>query len=244
MAQTSKNTWWITLGCGCVALVLFGIVAVGGLGWLGVSKVQGYVADLEDPVRRSERAREILGAEALPEGYNGAFFVEIPWVVTLAALSDDPRLAEQLEEVEELSISEPGRHFFFYTLYKVGDGHEEPRASRGRPRTGDGQVNLQIEDLDLVSDQLLDEGSFELGRQQIEYEAHVGAHIDDLGQRQPGIDSQMKIGCPDGKHRVAVWFERRDPPAEEADVPEISVGSPAERTALETFMGHFDLCGG
>lgn len=248
MAKKSTGSWWITAGCGCAVLIALGIGAIGGVGWMGYSRVKGYVEDLEDPERRSQRARELLGAEALPEGYHGVFFVEIPWLATLVALSDDPRLAQRLEdmeEIEEYSLSDPGRHFFFYTLYEIDEDGDGPREglSPGRSKTGGGQVNIQIEDLELISDQQLEEGILELGEQKIELVAHRGAHIDDFGDRKPGIYSTMAIGCPDGKRRVAVWFERRNPPSEGASEREIPAGSPADLEALETFMGHFELCG-
>lgn len=264
MAERKGSPWW-TLGCCCGLAAVLAVVAAVGAGWLGFSRLKGYVEELEDPVLRAERVRELLGAEELPPGYHAMFFLRVPLVAVIVALSDDPRAAESYDRVDELEDEPglPGQHFFFYVRYRFDFDRSDGAGFDTIERVeGGSEIQLDnVEGMELISDRQLGEGTLEIGRQTIRYQAHLGATLDDDGQREDGVFSLLEIDCPKSRQqRFAVWFEHREREpviaAPEADggpiveaaadapgdgEPEIA-GSPADPEALADFMGHFDLC--
>ena len=267
MAKGGKNSWWITLGCGCAVLGLMVIGAVVGGGWFAVSKVRGYAEDLEDPVRRNARASELLGAESLPEGYAAAFYFEIPWVLHFVALGDhesvpggDPTTgaaesdlaaadtetdsgeansAESFErEIQSFEELDEGSRRFFYMRFRFEP--DEPGFSGGRGRSENSNVSVQMDDLEVRSAEELESGTLELGEQTIRFGLHRGS-MEGIHDRQPGLYSALEIDCPgEPNRRYAVWFERRE--AARDAFPEDLAGTPADLTALRAFLEHFDLC--
>ncbi|MDY7091365.1 MAG: hypothetical protein SX243_00185 [Acidobacteriota bacterium] len=84
--STSKTCLVLATGCGCLMLLVAALVA--GLAFWGVQTAKQTIESLEDPAAQADRARDLLGAEELPEGYHAAIALEIPWVMRMTILSD------------------------------------------------------------------------------------------------------------------------------------------------------------
>ncbi len=241
MANRKSTSLWATIGCGCGLLVLMAVGAMVAAGYFGVSAFKGYVDDMKDPLARTTRASEILGAERFPEGYTAHLFLRIPWLVDMVVASDSEPVAIGEDDDFELESNTVGQHLFVYLAIRGSDmDHDElERMLRGESSSEGVQTDL---DLELESEQELSRGSFELGNQELSYVGHYGELDLDDGDID-GIFSQVLIECPgDDLTRAAVWFERGGERVAETDGFEI-IGTPADEDTLRRFMDHFDVCG-
>lgn len=249
MAADRGTSPWVYIGCGCAGCLGLCVLMVAAAAFFGVSVFQGFVEDMEDPAARSERAREILGTEELPDDYHARLFVRVPWVLDVVILTDGPQdeAAGDLDEFAPLDAEHLGVHAFIYLAARRGvvDGDIES-IFEGRRRGGRSRVDL---DAHFESRRELSRGSFEIAGGEASYVAHQGEIEIEDHQRIEGVYSLMRIDCPDDrKDRLAVWFERtaEGAPGGEDEAPAIAgaaaVGSPADEEALRDFMGHFDLC--
>ena len=242
MAKRQGTPLWVTVGCGCGLLVLMLIGAIVATGFFSVTAFRGYVEDMKDPIARAEKAGEILGAEALPEGYTAHVFLRIPWLVDIVLLSDsEPVVIE--DENFELESDAIGRHLFaYFSLPRSDMDHAElERMLRGESDADGVQTDI---DLEVESAEELARGSFELGDQRLSYVSHRG-ELDLDGGAVEGIYSQVLIDCPgDERTRAAVWFQRSGQGGEsEPDAAGTTgAGTPADEEALRRFMDHFELC--
>lgn len=236
--KSSNSSLWIGLGCGgCLLLVVLTIGAVVGAGWLGVNRFQGYVEDMEDPERRSQRVAEKLGAESLPEGYHGLFFFSIPFVLEIVAATDDEQLATRGGDFEASEIRGDNRFVFIRFRFEP-DGDVRAELGGVSYDSKDGSTHIQTDELDLESEETLGEGEFELGEQLLRYRAHRGTLEGD-----PGIYASVAIDCPGEKNRrAALWFSSLSEAQLAGEEPVEIDGTPADRQALEAFFGHFDVC--
>lgn len=255
MARKQSTSPWFYIGCGCLALVVIVLAAVVGGGFMGYSKMRGYVEDLNDPERRNDRALELLGAEEMPEGYFTLFFVPVPWLFDFVMLTDSEAANQSLEAIEqEMDPDLLGGHIFFYL--RASEAADDQTFGIVRRDLGDGRIRIEVSDQRFISRQQLSQGSLTLGRQEIEWTGHLGAFQDEGGAQYDGLYSVISVSCGDSAMRSAVWFQRSDlqqemtqetvnapntvelPPIAAAEVP----GTPVDPAALEAFMGHFDLC--
>jgi len=238
MAQKQSTQWWITGGCGCCLLLALLIGAVVAAGFFGVSSFKDYLTDLKDPVSRSARTAEILGASRLPEGYVGQVFFSIPWVFDVVILSDGEPMAIAEEDDVNLDAAAVGEHVFIYFKLRSKDMDDEDvdHMLRGEHTSGGTRVDVGIE---LDPEEEIGRGAFELEPQRLRWVAHRGEI--ELDDDLAGIYSRVIIDCPtDELTRVAVWFQRD--PEEPSEAAADLAGSPADEAALRTFMGHFNVC--
>ncbi|MEM7583151.1 MAG: hypothetical protein AAF560_07210 [Acidobacteriota bacterium] len=226
------------LGCGCCGLVLLMIGSVVGAGFFGVSAVKDYVEDMKDPESRAAKARELLGASQLPEGYFAQFYVRIPWVFDLVVLSDGEPAVMKDDSMELQDENFGERAFIFFTIRQGKmDENDVDDMLQGR-RTNDG-VEVDV-GLEVAADEELASGAFDVGPQRLKYKSHRGEVSLD-GKPVPGIYSRILFDCEgDTLTRAAVWFQRA-PEAESAEALAIP-GSPADEAALRQFLGHFNVC--
>lgn len=244
MSPKKSTSPWIYVGCGCLALVVLMVAVVACGGYLGFTKLKGYVEDLEDPERRNARALELLGAEALPEGYYTLFFLPVPWVFDFVMLTDSEGANQTLEAMEDdVDTALLTGHIFFYLRSSIAtDPNDENHFGVVQRQMKDGRIRIEVSDQRFVSDEELGSGQLQLGTQDIQWNSHRGAFVDDAGGAPAeGLFSVMNIACPeDSTVRSAVWF-RRAAEGEALESMEVE-GSPADVVTLEQFMRHFDFC--
>ena len=70
MSGSDRTSPWVYIGVGCAVFVVLGVICavVGGI-WV-FRGAKEFEQNFKDPVKRTEVALEILGAERLPEGYH------------------------------------------------------------------------------------------------------------------------------------------------------------------------------
>ena len=73
---------------GCVGAIATLVLIVAGLGFWGAQKARELGETMSDPEARTEKALEILGAEALPDGYFTVAAFSVPFVFDFAVLSE------------------------------------------------------------------------------------------------------------------------------------------------------------
>ena len=73
MRQDGKASVWMYVLGGCAVLVVLVVAAVVGIGYFGYKSVQEVQEIMTDPVARTDKTLQLLGAETLPAGYNAMF---------------------------------------------------------------------------------------------------------------------------------------------------------------------------
>ncbi len=250
---------WLYIGCGCVALIGLAIAAVVAAGFMGASFFQGYVEDMQDPQARAEKVKQILGTEALPEGYHARMYFSVPWVLDMVFLSDGQPTEEGVfdENFQPFDSAGLGEHVFVFFSVRgdAGDGDlEEIFESRGR--SGEVQFDMGSHFRSLEE---LSRGEIEIEPQKLSYITHRGELETEDRERIVGIYAQMRANCPKrDRTRLAVWFERLPTSDGESEstaeatmaasdaasenVPLDLPGTPADESTLRDFMSHFNLC--
>ncbi|MEM1177170.1 MAG: hypothetical protein AAGM22_02400 [Acidobacteriota bacterium] len=278
MSAKKKTPIWLWFGCGCVTLVLLGVVLLGGAGFLGFSQLKSMVEDMADPLARDEATMRLLGAEALPEGWHSHVFFQIPFLMKIAILTDGPvgesiegSFEEKAEALENFRLrsDDLGRNVFIY--FEVRGRGDEPIEDLIAGRSsGGGATKTQVDlDLEIEPDVELDAGTFEAGSQQIEWRAQTGT-MQVVGGELQGIYAALRLTCPDGTLKDALWFQGHevaeeypegdpsggvstsleaaagalDPSADEVVPYEDRdlTGTPADVEALRGLFGHFNVC--
>jgi hypothetical protein len=209
-------------------LLIFGTVAAG---FLGVASFQGYLEDMSDPIARNERALEILGAEAMPEGYTAQLYFTLPRLVSIVFLTDGEPIQGILDDDTELTDAQMGEHLFAYISVwdkekKLDPFHE---TSSGQVRVDAGVRVRSLEELG--------EGTFDFRDSAVRYQSHRGELITDQGKVFEGLYSTLQVDCGDfDRHaRFALWFYQTTA----TDDP---TGTPVEAGAIESFLEPFDFC--
>ncbi len=235
-SQKKGTSPWVYIGCGCVVLLILVVGGCFAAGFLGVTQFQGFIEDLEDPVKREERVLQILGARELPEGYHAQMFFRIPFVLEMVILSDGAPLEFDTGGREpEIDVEHLGEHvFMFFSMRDMGGNRREMErwfeGETGRP----GDIDF---DVDFDSEELLGRGELEVGSQNLRYIAHRGRV-----EHEDAIYTMLLVDCPEaGRLRMAFYWLRLEPGTTET--PELA-GTPADEAVLREFMGHFNLCAG
>lgn len=239
MAGKSTSPW-VWVGCGCVGAVVLGIGACIGLGVVGTRFARNLEEELKDPVRRQERAREILGADELPAGFHAQLHVSVPLIFEMVVLSDGEPVEYRDEGQADLKARNLGDNAFIYlALPDIGDAREDFERLLEGEDTRD-LDNVQL-DLDFRSEEILARGEIDLPPEHLRYSTQRGEFRDGR-QRSPGIYTVMLVDCPSpSKVRAAFYWHRQTdlPPPPEADP-----GARPYEDDLRAFMSHFQLCGG
>lgn len=234
--QKQGTSPWVYIGCGCVVLLILAIGGCFAAGFFGFTKIKGFVEELEDPVKREERVRQILGADELPEGYHAQMFFRVPFIMEMVILSDGEPLEFEAGRGEpKVDVEHLGDHvFMFFSMRDMGGNRREMErwfeGETGRP----GDINF---DVDFHSIELLGRGEFEVGAQSLRYRAHRGRV-----EHEDAIYTMLLIDCPEADRMRMGFFWLRLEPAT-GETPELA-GTPADEAVLREFMGHFNLCAG
>ena len=126
MANKQSTSPWVWIGCGCFALVALVVGGFATLGFFGAKAVRDFEAEIKDPVLRDERARTILGAEQLPDGFSAQFHLRIPFLLEMVSLSDGEPLEydEERHQARLRSENLGERAFIYLAMRDVGDARD------------------------------------------------------------------------------------------------------------------------
>ncbi len=242
MAKKSTSPWmYVGCGCfGCAALVIGGFM---GLGLFGAKVARDFEAELRDPVKREERARQILGAETLPAGFHAQLHFKIPLLLELVVLSDGEPIGFDDHGGAEIQSEQLGENAFIYLAMRdVGDSREDfERILEGDTRHLD---DVQI-DLDFRSEEVLGRGEFDIAVQHLRYVTHRG-EFRDRRESSTGTYSVLLVDCPRSSKIRAGFYWQLHEEGQEADGLAAGTGGELAGTPYEEelrrFMSHFELC--
>lgn len=222
---------WIAAGCGGAMLVV--TIAIVLAGYFTVQKARQFGEDMKDPVVREQRTLEVLGTDALPEGYYANIGMSIPWVMDFAVISDEP-------PGEDGDTDDLGEHsFIYFALPSFGTDKDELRDFFAG-ETDDAQV-LSENNINIDLDEMIRRGSLQAGPQEVMYVANRG-ELQASGSRSEGLVTMVLADCPNDKRtRMGIWATP-DPNPEASTVEADFTGSAADEAAIAAFIGHFDLC--
>ena len=235
MSESKGTSPWVWVGCGCVGCAVLLVVVIAGAGYFGFRSVSGFRDAMLDPEIRSQRVREILGAEELPEGYRARLFMRIPFLGELAVIGDGrgPDLPDPESGPEGPPIFVDGygdRFFVFLHLRRLDRLEDEDQWSVILGQRSQSDVNIQL-GYTFQVDELLEEGEIPIDGGVVEFRSTRGELISARRQWQ-GAAVQFVFRCDDASSkRVAGWFVRDDL------VPVALSGEDAA-----SFLAPFSLC--
>lgn len=229
-----KKGWspwaWVGMGCGCLILLLIAAMVTCGIaGRKFVQEIEQLEESMRDPVKRAEKVAENLHYDTLPEGYVPAFAISIPFVGDIAILADRPLDQDGNDDFE--------RMFFVYRVGSLIQLDSDWRdVISGRKELDD---LLKQVDMNVRGRERLGDGTLSLDGTEVQYSAQRG-DLSHGGGRGEGVFAILLARCSDDPV-VAIWLE----PDENPDTPYDEVdwtGTPADPQAIESFVGHFQLC--
>ena len=232
MSEDTRSIWmYVGLGCGGCALLVGVLVIVSVIG--GIRLARTMEEEMTDPVARTEKAKQLLGAEELPEGYHAVLSISLPLMFETVVLADRPAepedgLAEDTEKV-----------FVYVEVIRGGSSWKDYTEGRA-------------DAIDVLKEQNIhmDRRAEEVGRGQL---ALAGATVDYVSQRGmlniqndsefEGLATFLLILCEGSKKmRMGVWSNadpNLDVPIEEVDY----TGTSADPEQIARFLESFDFCG-
>lgn len=225
----SQSPWvWAAWGCGGCLLVT-GLVVVVVI-FAGVRTIKNIESELNDPVAREQKAKDLLGADSFPDGYQPVITFSIPFLFDTVLLADRP-----LDDNDQLS-HETERMFVYVELIR-GD-----RNWRRYGEDGDPSRVLADQGIQARRSEEIGRGELSVGDQEIDYVSQRGS-VTVHGHEYQGISTFLFIRCPGSKRmRAGVW-SNPDPnegiPVTEADFS----GTNADPEQIRAFVSHFDFCG-
>lgn len=235
MTTRQGTSPWIYIGCGCLAVVGLTIATCVGVGLVGYQQARDFSENMRDPVARTANAREVLGADELPAGYNAQLAFSIPWIMDMVVLSDQEPIEGELKSIDLENLGESALIYFEFRDF--GDQRRELRrfleGETDRP-----DINLDI-DVDFDPRQVISRGQFDVNAAQLFYAVFSGEIRSDDGRRE-GLQSMFLLECPSEERlRLAIWF-RSYPDTMTA---EDAATEYADEATLRQFMSHFNPCG-
>ena len=236
---------WMWVGCGCVGAIAALVLIVAGLGFWGAQKAREIGEAMNDPEARADKALEVLGAEALPEGYFTVTAVSVPFVLDFVVLSDQPPPTDG-----EPSESAPPRNgFMFMSFPSFGEGDEELYDFfEGR---SDNVDSLKREQFNVDLRERVATGRFDRAEDQILWVSHRGAvesdeineidEPDKIDSGHDGLLTMMLLECDDDRRRVGIWFGPDPSPESPADSIDLT-GTVGDASEIENFMRPLSPC--
>ena len=191
--------------------------------------------DLKDPAARAAKVKAVLGTDALPDGYHPVIGLSIPLLMEMAMLSDrEPPADGQVHGLGE-------RGFVYMRFLGTGASEKELRDYFEGKTSDDAvlrrnKINMEVRDREVIRRGVVQSHGYP-----VMYLAQRG----DMQMNEThskGVQSLLLVDCPqDERMRMGIWFGPEPEP--EAPVATANFqGTPADETALEAFLGHFQLC--
>ncbi len=225
-----KGAACLWVGIGCAVIAALAAVVVAGLVFFGIRTAK----ELQDPVARARNVKEILGADALPQGYYPVFGMKVPWFLEFAILSDE----EITFDNDNLDEEDLGEKTFIYFKFLRKARNKGQILDFFEGRTDDPAVfddaNFQID-----IDEVMGRGVVHLADFEALYVA-TRAQVTTDNSRSDGLSTLLLIDCPgDEKTRLAIWTEPDLDLGPEAETLQSTTGDENE---IRAFLGHFALC--
>jgi len=236
MNGQTKTSAWAYIGSGCTALVVVGVLFVAAVIFFGYRLARQVRSEQQDPQARESRAKEVLGAQALPDGYHPMLSVSIPFVMDVAMLSDrEPDADGRVNGFDQ-------RGFLFFQFLTLGGAHEQELRDYFEGKTQDDSVLRRHRiNVRMHAKELIRRGVVHMDGYDVLYLAQRG-DLDMREGRAEGVSSLMLVECgQDTRRRMAIWFGPDPDP--KAPVARVNfTGTPADESAIHSFLGHFNLC--
>lgn len=237
--EQKRTSPWVYVGLGCLGVVVLGGLAIAAIGYFGYRQVKQFEADMKDPQARTEKVRQTLGADQLPEGYHAIMSMSIPFVMDMAMLSDAPP--------DEQGRTHGGGTRGFIYVSSMAPGAKRDAMRDYFEGRRDEPEELRRQGINLERGEELKRGTLDMPGQRILYiaqrgEIHMGSRARS-SSRGHGITTTMLVECPGSdRQRMGFWFGP-DPDPTAAAGRLVLTGTPGDEEALRAFMGHFHLCG-
>lgn len=225
---------WVWIGCGCVGAIGAIVVVIAGLGFWGARKALEISETMNDPAARTDKALEVLGADALPEGYFTVAAFSVPYVFDLVMLSDQP------PDEQGAPSQSARRGFMFSSFPSFGDGDEELYDFfEGR---SDRLDSLKREQFDLDLKERIAFGRLERADDDILWVTHRGALASEtIENPHDGLVTMVLVECNDDRRRIGIWFGPDPSPLDPVDSIDVS-GTVADVSEMEIFLRPIAPC--
>jgi hypothetical protein len=227
-----KRSGWFYVFVSCGVLLLAGAIVIGVGTVMTVRWAKDVKDELEDPVARTNQAKELLATEELPAGYQASMHVRLPFGLgRMLALTDG----------EKVSPSDPlsnGEHVFFYLEGPGWDEDWKAFAAGGDPPFD----NLDALNINVDSRERIATGELKVGAMELFYAANRGEISGEGFHADDGVFSIVLVRCPNGDEhsRTILWA---GPAADEGSEDPVA-GTTADPARIAEMMGHFELCAG
>jgi hypothetical protein len=235
----SKKSGFHYFGIGCLIVGVVGVIVGIALTFWLFRWADEVKETIKDPASREQQAMDILGAEALPEGYYAMLGVRVPFILETAILTDQ----EPDEGEEPPGLGKQG--LLYFSMRSFGRDREDLDAFF-RGETDDPAV-LRKHNVQMDLDERVASGVIERATGQINWVSHRGEMDSmDAGGRHEGLVTLLQVHCSDSRNRLGLWFAPEPEPdlGEESrrDSESTLEGSIADPLEVEAFVGHFRFC--
>ena len=232
----SATPAWIWIATGCLGAVVLFVAVTVGVGFYGLRKAREFQETMKDPVTRSNKARELLGAEALPDGYHAVTAFSLPLLMETVVLSDRPGEPEGDDDVFYQ------RGFIYTKTLAFGDQERQIEAFF-EGETDDAEF-LSRTSMGLRRRELVARGSIDEAGRTLNWVAYRG---DVVGRRSSRhameLFSSVLVDCPgDERLRMGIWLGTDPEPA--TPVAEVDFrGTVADPDEIRSLFAGLDVCG-
>lgn len=233
MSEGKGTSPWVWVGVGCAVVVALAVLGFATLGFFGYRAVKRLEAEQKDPAARVEKAKSVLGANSLPDGYGVLVSFSIPLVMDLAVLSDrEPAPDGQIHGFDH-------RGFVFVRVLSAGRDQQQLR-DYFEGRSDDSSV-LARNHIRVRAREVLEKGKLTVEGQEMLYLVQRG-ETSFQGEGRDGLTTLVLAECgTDSRLRLGIWFGE-DPHAGENLAPAQLAGTVGDQAAIQDFLGHFRFC--
>lgn len=235
------------LGCGCAGIVFVVMSVMLGVVLLGYLQSQRLKAGAESPEVRRRQVDGILHVERLPEGYYPLGGLRIPWLFQTAILTDEPPQeagAARPKPSEKAGHPFRQRGFVYMSLLKLRRNDaaiQDYFTGKSGAREGAERLMPQS-DVEFSPQEVVGRGTVVLQDGEALYVARRGT-LAVGGEKRPGLATLLYFLCPDdARLRLGLWFGPDPDPGKPTSDTDWK-GTPADPEAIESFLGHFRVCG-
>ncbi len=254
--QERKTSPWTWIAGGCLTLLVLGVLVIGGGIFMVGRLVRNVETDMKDPSRRDTRAREVLGVDRLPEGYNAVVALSVPLLADIAVLSDAPPKNDAAGGPGDGTAGPPAegsegggpraerqdlgdRGLIYIRFRKFGQNMKEVEDYLSG-KTNDPEA-LSRNHINLKVHEVLRRGVIE-GDPALMYlvqRGDVNFQGSDSGVR---LVTMVLPRCSSGNRiPIALWYAP-DVATAKADDPASLAGTVGDEAEIRKFMGQFKLC--